>query len=151
MENGPNNFQRLGAISNAHAGSEFEGFVRQFFVAQGVTLLPDFKVEVGVAELKKFHRFDLGSDNPAIIVECKSHNWTTGGNVPSAKITVWNEAMYYFQMAPRRYRKALFTLKSVRGSETLAAYYIRNFTHLIPRGVEIWEYDAVAHSAQQLK
>jgi len=151
MTNGPDNFQRIGAISNAHAGSEFEGFVRQFFAAQGIPLEPNFKVEVGVSQLKKSHRFDLGSEAPAIVVECKSHNWTTGGNVPSAKITVWNEAMYYFYVAPAHFRKVLFTLKSTRGTQTLAAYYIRNFSHLIPQDVEIWEYDVIAHAAQRLK
>lgn len=150
MANGPSNFQRAGALSNAHAGSEFENFVRQFLGAQGIKLEPHLRVEVGVAELKKSHRFDLGSDNPALIVECKSHTWTSGGNVPSAKITVWNEAMFYFHLAPERYRKILFTLKSIRRAESLASYYIRGFGHLIPPSVEVWEYDVALHSARRL-
>ena len=28
--------------------------------------------------------------------------------MPSAKMTVWNEAMYYFHIAPKQYRKIMF-------------------------------------------
>ena len=61
--------------------------------------------------------------------------------MPSAKLTVWNEAMYYFAVAPTQYRKILFVLKSIRGSESLAQHYIKRYEHLIPPGVELWEYD----------
>ncbi|WP_251405975.1 hypothetical protein [Metabacillus litoralis] len=66
-------------------------------------------------------------------MECKSHKWTSGGNVPSAKLTVWNEAMYYILLAPEDYRK-FFILKdySEKGGETLGEYYIRAYGHLIP-------------------
>ena len=103
----------------------------------------NFPVEVGVNKLKKTHSFDLGSELPPILVECKSHRWTKGNNVPSAKITVWNEAMYYFNCASKKYRKIFFVLRDERKStgETLASYYIRNYKHLIPDGVEIWEFN----------
>ncbi|HVM79714.1 MAG TPA: hypothetical protein VMU06_11880 [Stellaceae bacterium] len=146
-----NNFQRIGSISNAHVGSEFEGLVQRFFANQGVVLSSGFAVPIGVGNLKKSRKFDFGSEQPPIIVECKSHNWTSGGNVPSAKMTVWNEAMFYFQIAPDRYRKVLFSLRSIRRSESLAAYYVRCFAHLIPAAVEIWEYDVATHAAERLK
>ena len=100
-----------------------------------------FSLDVGIANIKKPHRFDLGSDSPPIIVECKSHRWTASGNVPSAKLTVWNEAMYYFACAPSRFRKILFVLRDVRRrtGETLSQYYVRTYQHLIPPGVEVWE------------
>lgn len=87
--------------------------------------------------------FDLGSSSPPVLVECKSHRWTSGGNVPSAKITVWNEAMYYFHLAPPEYRKIMFVLRdySDKRKETLAQYYIRNHGHLIPDDVEIVEFN----------
>ena len=77
-----------------------------------------------------------------IVVECKSHKWTEGANVPSAKMTVWNEAMYYFHLVPNDYRKIFFCLKdySEKRGLTLAEYYIKTYKHLIPPGVEIWEY-----------
>ena len=51
--------------------------------------------------------------------------------------------MYYFLLAPGRFRKVLFVLRdfSKRRGETLAEYYVRNYAHLIPEGVEIWEYE----------
>ena len=138
-----NNFQRVGAVSNAHVGRDFESVAKELFQQQGILLGSNYSVSVGVADEKKKRRFDLGSGEPPILVECKSHRWTTGGNVPSAKITVWNEAMYYFHLAPPRFRKVLFVLRdlSEKRGETLAAYYVRNYEHLIPKDVEILEYD----------
>jgi hypothetical protein len=55
-------------------------------------------------------------------------------------MTVWNEAMYYFHVAPLDYRKVLCVLKHERAGQSLAAYYIHAHGHLIPGGVEIWEF-----------
>jgi hypothetical protein len=145
------NFQRIGAKNNTHAGNEFEALVGQFFANQGMILSTNFSVPLGVADLKKSRRFDLGSENPPVLVECKSHNWTVGRNVPSAKMTVWNESMYYFHIAPERYRKILFCLKSMRNAESLASYYVRCYPHLIPLAVELWEYSIDTHSAERVK
>ena len=133
-------FQRVGSISNAHAGAEFEGVAQQFFKEQGLSLQKGFPAPVGLGATKKVHKFDLGSDAPPVLVECKSHKWTSGGNVPSAKLTVWNEAMFYFLCSPPEFRKIMFVLKHQRNEQSLAAYYIRNYAHLIPDGVEFWDY-----------
>jgi hypothetical protein len=145
-----NNFQRLGVVSNAHAGNEFENLVCEHFMGLGLRLVRGFQVPVGIGEIKKQRKFDWGSEDPPILIECKSHAWTVGGNIPSAKMTVWNEAMYYFYMVPEKYRKVLFTLRSVREETSLATYYIKCNGHLIPRGVEIWEYDTAATQAHRL-
>lgn len=136
-------FQRVGSISNAHVGRAFESVAKAYFQEQGIALGTNYLVPVGVVGEKKNRQFDLGSGEPPVLVECKSHRWTAGGNVPSAKITVWNEAMYYFHLAPRRFRKVLFVLRDVseKRGESLAAYYVRNYGHLIPADVEILEYD----------
>jgi hypothetical protein len=136
-------FQRIGSVSNAHVGSDFEIAAQEVFALQDLQLVPGYSLPIGIGEKKKEHRFDLGSASAQIIVECKSHKWTAGGNVPSAKMTVWNEAMYYFTMAPEDYRKILFVLRdySEKRGETLAEYYIRTYDHLVPDQVEIWEYD----------
>ncbi|MCA8114956.1 hypothetical protein [Burkholderia cepacia] len=141
--------QRVGAISNAHAGREFEASARRFFANRGIDLSQNLKVMVGISAQKKNHAFDLGCDERKIIVECKSHRWTSTSNIPSAKLTVWNEAMYYFSLAPTDYRKVMFVLRdecSKRGL-TLATYYLKNYDHLIPPDVEFWEYDESAHDA----
>lgn len=139
-----NNFQRLNSISNAHVGKNFEDIVKDTFNNMGIVLEKDISVSIGYRS-KKSHRFDLGnvSVNNMILVECKSHTWTSGDNVPSAKLTVWNEAMYYFSLTPSEFRKALVVKKdySTKRHETLAEYYIRTFEHLIPDNVEIYELD----------
>lgn len=141
-----NSFQRIGSKSNAHVGSAFEEVVRLSFATQGIILSRNFAVQVGASGHKKSRKFDLGSASPPILVECKSHRWTTGGNIPSAKITVWNEAMYYFHVAPKEYRKLLVVSKDFSASRkaTLAAYYVQTCGHLIPDDVEIWEFDEIA-------
>lgn len=145
-----NNFQRLGANSNTQVGRDFETIAQEHFHNEGVPLGSNYRIPVGVGSLKKDRQFDLGSANPPVLVECKSHRWTTGGNLPSAKITVWNEAMYYFHLAPRSYRKVLFVLRdfNVKRGMTLAEYYVKSYLHLIPSGVEILEYDEEAQNVR---
>jgi len=147
-----NPFQRVGSSSNAQAGRDFENAAQTFFESQDLRLERDIKVPVGIEELKKDHVFDLGCKEKKILVECKSHKWTSGGNVPSAKMTVWNEAMYYFFAAPEGYRKIMFVLRdySNKRKETLAEYYIRTYKHLIPGDVEIWEYNEANSHAEKL-
>ncbi len=137
------NFQRTGATSNAQVGRDFERAAARVLADEGITVTSDYALDIGVGKIKKAHKFDFGADNPAVIVECKSHRWTSGGNMPSAKITVWNEAMYYFKCAPSRFRKIFFVLRDVREKtgESLAEYYLKTHHHLIPTDVEVWEFD----------
>ena len=80
-------------------GREFEQAARLFFAETGVHLRPNFVALVGHS-IKKPHRFDLGSDDPPILVECKSFTWTSGGNSPSAKLRNMNEVMLHFSVCP---------------------------------------------------
>lgn len=144
--------QLVGSISNAHVGRDFEAVALNLFAAKGINLEGDLKLPVGVAENKKLHAFDLGCEDQKIIVECKCHKWTApNDNVPSAKLTVWNEAMHYFLVAPQGYRKILFVLRDVseKRQETLAEYYVRTHGHLIPEDAEIWEYDGGSQGVTQ--
>jgi hypothetical protein len=145
-------FQRVGSKSNAHVGRDFELVAQQFFLFAGIRLQRNLVVDVGVGSIKKSHAFDLGCSTRKWLVECKSHRWTSGHNIPSAKLTVWNEAMYYFHAAPLDYKKILFVLKDLRRGtgESLACYYLRTYGHLIPSGVEFWEYDDFAGIAKQV-
>lgn len=124
---------------NPARGAHFESKVKRFFSKQGLALESNFAVPVGFGREKKEHRFDLGSAMPPVIVECKCHTWTAGGNSPSAKLTNWNEAMLYFSLAHSRYRKIFVAQRSLRGSISLANHYLERYGHLIPRDVEIWE------------
>lgn len=145
--------QRQGAISNAHVGTEFEAKVGAFLSVQGIVLRPRFNIQVGVSSLKKDHEFDLGCERQKIIVECKSHKWTKGTIVPSAKLTNWNEAMYYFSLAPTNYKKVMFVLRDecAKRGVTLATYYLRKHAHLVPPGVEFWEYDEATRDAMCIR
>lgn len=136
-------FQRIGSSSNAQVGRDFESVAQDFFSTQGIMLRLGHAVPVGFGEKTKSHSFDLGCSTQRIIVECKCHRWTSGHNIPSAKLTVWNEAMYYFHVSPPDYRKIMFVLRDLRRGtgESLSSYYFRTYDHLIPAGVEFWEYD----------
>lgn len=144
-----NNFQRAGAPSNTHVGREFEQAARLYWANTGIRLEPNFPVEIGY-QAKKNHRFDLGSDNPPILVECKSYTWTSGGNSPSAKIRSMNEVMLHFSVAPAHYRKVLFLLKHMKGALSLGKHYLSTQGHLVTPGVEIWEFDMNTLQAGQL-
>ncbi|MBI3304034.1 MAG: hypothetical protein HYZ72_18365 [Deltaproteobacteria bacterium] len=124
---------------NPLKGAKFEDVVREFFLREGLALDSHFSVDVGVSSLRKPRKFDLGCAEPPTLIECKSHTWTEGGNAPSAKLSVWNEAMLYFLAAPTQYRKILAALQHSRGGESLAEHYVKRLPHLVPRGVEIWE------------
>ncbi len=124
---------------NPGRGSRFEALVQTFFASQGTRLRRDFVVLVGAHSEKRPRKFDLGSAHPPVLVECKRHTWTEGGNAPSAKLTVWNEAMYFFAAAPSKYRKLLVVLRHLRRGQSLADHYVSRFRHMIPRRVEIWE------------
>ena len=138
-----NNFQRKGSISNAHVGRAFELRVQKILAEQGLNLVLNFKVPCGLGDKLKEHAFDLGSENPSVIVECKSQTWTVTGNVPNAKLKNWAEAMFYFHMAPQEYRKIFIVEKSLREGreESLLAYFYRTQAHMIPHDVEFWELD----------
>lgn len=143
-------FQRKGATSNTQVGRDFEELAQVFFEQAGLPLQRNIKIDIGING-KKPHAFDLGNPTKRVLVECKSHTWTEGSNVPSAKMTAWNQAMYFFYATPSTYRKIFFVLRdfSATRKETLADYYIRTYTHLIPTDVEIWEYNQDTGKAER--
>lgn len=148
-----NNFQRIGSASNSQVGRDFEILAFKYFLkVEGLKLQRGFPLEVGAGTSTKIRRFDLGLDDPPTLVECKSHRWTVTGNMPSAKVTVWNESMFYFHLASNHYRKVLFVIRDIHAQtkESLAEYYVRTNSHLIPRGVSIIEFDEISGLAIQV-
>jgi hypothetical protein len=145
-------FQRKGASSNSQVGLDFEVIAKQFFATTGLHLESKTAVNVGVNGTKE-HKFDLGCNKQRVLVECKSSTWTESDNVPSAKMTDWNQAMYFFLAAPSGYRKIFFVLRhySARRKETLAEYYLRTNHHLIPEDVEFWEYCNLKRTAKRIR
>ena len=145
-------FQRKGVESNTQVGRDFETKAQNFFAQRGLHLTSGMALEIGI-DGKKSHNFDLGDEQKKVVVECKAHTWTEGGNVPSAKMTTWNQVMFLFDVASWGYRKILFVLRdfSQKRNETLGEYYIRTNHHLIPKDVEIWEYDEKLGTAKKIK
>ena len=71
-----NTFQRIGTSSNSQVGKEFEQNIQRYlWDTQGLRLTFSFKLSLGLSR-KRVRRFDLGSDNPPVLVECKSFTWT---------------------------------------------------------------------------
>ena len=143
-------FQRGGSTKNAHVGHQFKEAAISALEVAGISVTGDYPFEIVISGLTKAHSFDLGSDQPPINVECKSNRWASGSNVPSVKLAVWNESMYYFACAPSIFRKIFFVLSDIRATtgQTIAEYYIRTYRHLIPPNVEIWEYDEATKSVE---
>lgn len=134
--------QRKDSCSNADVGEAFEVLTEKYFSTQIRGLERPFVIPVGVYR-PKAHRFDLGSKEGKVLIECKSHTWTAGENVPSAKMTTWDQAMLYFFLAPRSYRKIFCCKKdySAQRGKTLCQYYLETHYHVIPDEVEFWEAD----------
>ena len=148
-----NNYQRKGAKSNTQVGRDFEEKAREYLENElGVSFDVTTDIEIGLQD-KKEHAFDLVCRETKIVVECKSHTWTEGQNVPSAKITTWIKEMYYFHLLSSDFRKIFFFKKDVseKRRESLGEYFIRNNKHLIPADVEFWEYDEDKNTAYILE
>jgi len=56
-----------------------------FFAKNNLILQPNHKVEVGIGSKKKLHAFDLGCSIQKVIVECKSHRWTSWSKCAKCK------------------------------------------------------------------
>jgi len=136
---------------NPGRGARFETLVQRFFARRGLTLELNFPIPVGFDGKRSPYRFDLGSEHPAVIVECKRHTWTATGNTPAAKLAVWMQACLYFVAAPRRYRRILAVLRDMRKGQSLAEYFVEHYGHLVPRNVEIWEVASNGQSGHRLR
>lgn len=134
-----NNYQRKDAISNTQVGIDFENKVYQYFLNKGISLKKQMKVPIGI-NAKKDHAFDLGNDT--ILVECKSQTWTESGNVPSAKIKNWSDAMFSFYLAPKSYKKFFIVEMSFNQNkcQSLLEYFMEHYYYLIPEDVILVDY-----------
>ena len=84
-EENMNNFQRVGSVSNAHVGSEFEEQALFYFKSKNIILNKSFILPIGIGSYKKDHVFDLGcnSSKHGKIIENTNHIPDIYGNVPS--------------------------------------------------------------------
>ena len=97
----------------------------------GVELRLDFPLPIG--NPPKEHKFDLVSADQNFVGECKNYSWTTGGNVPSAKMGFINEAVFYLSFLPPETTRFVAMRKDSRPTtgESLVDYYHRTYRHLL--------------------
>lgn len=148
------NSQGVGLTRGSQVANDFGDQARAFFLTQGITLEKRIVVDIGIESKKKPHRFDLGSTDPKILVECKSDTWNESSQCwPGARMNAWTESMYYFHAAPKDCRKIFFVLKdiSTKYCMTLATYYLGAYEHLIPSDVEFWEFDPGEGTARRIR
>ena len=94
---------------------------------------------------QKFHRFDLVSDDYSIVIECKCYSWTEGKNIPSAKLSTLNEAVFFLSFV-KNARRIIVLKRSLHPttSESIAEHYVRSYEHLL-KDVEIWELEETSN------
>jgi hypothetical protein len=54
-----------------------------------------------------------------------------GNASPSAKLSVGNEAMYFFHIAPLHFRNILFVLEHSWRDLSLASQYLKTYEHMV--------------------
>jgi len=76
--------------------------------SKGIALIKNFAAPVGVGGRAKGNApFDIGSERPPVC-RVQVHTCELKRQYASAKMKVWNEAMYYF-LSPDIYRKILLS------------------------------------------
>ena len=128
--------------SNRRKGTLFEDEVERVLIdTYGYKFSRE--VGIGIGDPPKRHRFDLVDPNTNAVVECKAFTWTSSGNMPSAKITIAREAVFYLQWLPEEWTKILAMSRSLRAGydESLAEYFVRLNSHLLG-DVNVMEVDS---------
>ena len=134
--------------SNKKKGDDFLDLVIPILEKElNTTLKPEVKISIGDPQIK--HAFDLANEDKSIVIECKNYTWTKAGNVPSAKVSILNEAVLYFSFLDANVRKIVCLKKSVhpKRQETLAENYVRTYGHLL-RDITVYEID---ENTQEIK
>ncbi len=140
---------------NAVKGYEFQNIAAEI-LGDYFHILFRCENPIPIGDPPKQHKFDLVSKDMKYIGECKDYKWTSGENVPSAKISSVNEAVFYLQQLPTpesptdqiRFvvmRRAV----NAKHKDSLAEYYYRMNKHLL-KGVIILEIDVSTKAVKML-
>ena len=136
----------IGIVSNTNSenpriGREFQEKVKEWFeINEQLRFELEHPILIGVPA--KPHKFDIVDESENIVIECKAYTYTSTGNIPSAKLTTLNEAVFYFSFLPSQTQKILVMAYAThpKRKETLAEYYIRINEHLLG-DVKVWEFN----------
>ena len=136
---------------NPKIGRRFQEKVKQWFeMNEKTTFELEYPILIGYPA--KLHKFDIADKSQKIVIECKSYTYTNTGNIPSAKLTTLNEAIFYFSFLSTETEKVLVMAYAThpRRKETLAEYYIRINGHLLG-DVKVWEYNTETNEMRMIK
>jgi hypothetical protein len=117
---------------NTGKGRDFQTLAAELIGEHvGVRFLQDEPISIG--RPAKLHKFDLVSEDRRHVGECKNYAWTETGNMPSAKMAFLNEAVLYLSHVPSDVHKFIVLRldRHARRNETLVAYYLRTYRHLL--------------------
>jgi hypothetical protein len=117
----------------------------------GVKFQLDHPIPIGTPP--KEHQFDLVSVDSRYVGECKNYSWTKTGRVPSAKLSMVNEAVFYLSFLPPETVKFVVMRKTTHAKqlyESLAEYYHRTRYHLL-NGVLIFEMDEEGETLRRVR
>ena len=148
-----NTLQRAGSISNSHVCRAFEERTQNVPAEHGIRLAPTARFRVAWAPCGRAMPATSIPGTPKVVLECESHPWTSGGNVPSAKMKNWAEAMFYVHLAPPDFRKIFVVERNVHPGrpESLLTNFLWTQAHMIPPVVEFRELDGddlIAHEVR---
>lgn len=114
--------------------------VKRWYLAEkGVFLSHPVTLPIGILS-KQQCSFDLGSDD--VLIACQVQQWTKRDAVPRDAFVRWSGILYRFSLAPGYCRKILAVAASRnQAGESLARVFVVSHGHLIPPGVEIWQFE----------
>lgn len=135
---------------NPKKGADFEKRVREAISKRFGVAFEKRSVKIG--NPPKEHAFNLVSGDGKYIIECKCHSWTKSKNIPSAKMSILNEAVFYLSHISKNKHRFLIIKKdfSEEKQKTFAEYYFYINRHLLD-GVRIFEFDEGAVTLDEVK
>ncbi len=134
---------------NTGKGRDFQTLAAELIGERlGVRFLQDEPISIG--RPAKLHKFDLISEDRQHVGECKNYAWTETGNMPSAKMAFLNEAVLYLSHVSSDVHKFIVLRldRHARRNETLVAYYLRTYRHLLD-GLTIYEIDVPTRNVEE--
>ncbi len=116
---------------NPKVGKDFENIVSKWAKKQFKSNFCE--KAIGIGNPAKPHKFDLVSEDNAVIIECKCYTWTIGNNVPSAKMAVLDEAAFYLLNVKYPVKRIIAMKKDYndKKKQTLADYFCEKKGHLL--------------------
>ena len=129
--------------NNASSAVNLKEIAFEYFKKNEEIILDmDYELTLGT-ENKFKHIFDLGSCDKSVLIKCKSDIWPNDEKTLAEKMSIWNETMFYFNLAPEKYRKIFFVLRdySEKKRQTLLQYHISKNCKNVTKNIKIYEYN----------